>query len=151
MSRLASGLRPIPLKKPGSTSACRQHIHGVPRYRRRWIHNCHFAFSVQKINLVVTSCQVRPPQQQPRGSRNHMCHKTNYLLLQIAFQFHCPLRVLSAVIKTPELHGTHVRKPTWLFHTTFWSTLSWDVTTWAVTHCKNFCVRVVAFVCLFMF
>ena len=63
-----------------------------------------------------------------------------FLLSQIPLQFQCPLRVLSTVVKSPELRWAHVR---WLFSTDFHmaqkSTLSnqcfptrvWRCTTWA--------------------
>ena len=89
-----------------------------------------------------------------------MCQRAKCLLFRISFQFHCALRLLSAVAESTELHRAHVRWPTWLFstdfHMSFQSTLSswcqrttrvWYFTTWSVTHSKTFCVRMVAFVC----
>ena len=134
-------------KKLGSVPVFGQHLYGAPRYRCRRIYKCHFTGSAQKINLVVASwcrgefpggsrifrmqlvvfqidCgsmgfQVGPVQQQHPVFRNHMCHKANHLLTQIPSQFYCPLRVLSAVVKSLFLRWANVRMPTWLSVTDF--------------------------------
>ena len=73
------------------------------------LHLCVF-----QIDCGPEGFQVGTAQQQLRVFRSHVCHKANYLLSQIPFQFYCLLRTLSAAVDSPELHQAHVRKPTWL-------------------------------------
>ena len=108
-----------------------QNLHG-PRYPGKRIHHCGPAGSFQKINLVVTSWSrgefqgrvvlgalqvhqvvsqsdrgsegfhIGTAQQQPRISTNHVRHKAHHLLFPSPI-YRC-LRMLSAAIKSPELH-----------------------------------------------
>ena len=92
-----------------------------------------------------------PSFQRPRVLQSELSSLPNPIPVPM------PLRV-SAAVKSPELHGAHVGKATtWLSSTAYHMALKstptrvWYRTTWAVAHSENFCVRLVAFVCLILF
>ena len=98
--------------------------------------------------------------RKPRVSGNHMCHEVDCLLSQLLLQLHCSLRMLSAVVQSAELGARSKANVALFFHMTFRSALYhqclrttgvWYCTTRAVTHSKNLCVRMVVFVCHFLF
>ena len=129
-------------KKLGCISVFRQNVHGVPRYRCRRFHFCHFTDSVQKINLAVTSwnrgeCQggsrifrvrlvifrsivaprafqVGTAQHQPRVPKNHVCHKAKCLLSQFPFQLPASAECCRQIPSTPL--GARLKANVALFH-----------------------------------